>query len=325
MTQVSVIIPAYNCEAYLETAVNSVVAQTFSDWELIIINDGSKDNTLNIARNCSQKDKRITVIDQNNTGLPGAESAGINASKGEWIMFLDNDDWYEPEMIETLYRAVIKNAADCARLGYKKVFPDGKEERPLTIENEVLDKELIEKKILKPFYEETGDIYRHWSAPRWDKIFSASLLKEVFKTVDLSLTAGEDLVTNLKYLNLASKVVNVADSYFYGYRMLPKSMGKGYSKSLHEKYLYLEKTIEEVAGDRPYKAKPVLEDNFTMSLLYELKHTYGLNAAERKKIQKELIGQLHDPKRRYRLLLYEDFPGKEMIVNFYHKLRDLNR
>lgn len=320
---VTVIIPVYNDAPHIEKAMRSVMEQTETDWKLIVVNDGSQDDTGLIAHEIAKEDHRITVIDQENKGLVGAEITGYQNADSEWIMFLDSDDWYEPDMVKTLLKAVSENHADAARLGYKKVFPDGREEFPLTIVNEVLDHEMIETMILHPFFEENADIYRHWSAPRWEKIYRSSLLKEPFEKVDVKMTAGEDLALNLRFLTKAGKVVNVADSFLYAYRVLDSSMGRGYTEKMRRQYQRMQEAIELIAEEqhRPFAAREKLQDNSTMSLLYELKHTETMDKAERKAIQKQLEQQLNDPKLKYKLMLYEDFPGKAMLQSIYRKIR----
>lgn len=106
---VSVIMPVYNGEKFLSEAIESVLAQTFSDFELIIINDGSKDNSLNIIKECAKKDSRIKVIDQENKGVSSARNTGINQSEGQFVAFLDCDDVWEKEKLESQISEFNKN------------------------------------------------------------------------------------------------------------------------------------------------------------------------------------------------------------------------
>jgi len=97
---VSIVMPAYNAEIYLEQSIRSVLDQTYQNWELIIVNDGSKDKTKDIAETYVQKDKRILAINQENKRLGGARNTAIKAARGEWIAFLDSDDLWEPQKLE---------------------------------------------------------------------------------------------------------------------------------------------------------------------------------------------------------------------------------
>lgn len=96
MPQISVIIPCYNHGKYLSAALDSLIAQTFTDWEAIIVNDGSTDETDAIATKYSEHDGRIRYFSQNNSGASVARNRGVSEAQGELISFLDADDWYEP-------------------------------------------------------------------------------------------------------------------------------------------------------------------------------------------------------------------------------------
>ena len=102
--KISVIIPVYNVEKYIRQCLESVVSQSLKEIEIICINDGSTDNSLKILQEFSQKDKRITVIDKKNEGASIARNIGIEKSQGEYIYFIDSDDWIEIDAIEMLYK-----------------------------------------------------------------------------------------------------------------------------------------------------------------------------------------------------------------------------
>lgn len=112
MPRISVIVPVYNVEKYLKRCVDSILAQTFTDFELILVDDGSPDNCGKICDDYARKDKRIQVIHQENGGLSAARNVGIDwafeNSNSQWISFVDSDDWIHPRMLEELLRAAIK-------------------------------------------------------------------------------------------------------------------------------------------------------------------------------------------------------------------------
>ena len=118
MASISVIVPVYRVEAYLHRCVESVLSQTFSDFELILVDDGSPDNCGAICDEFAAKDSRITVIHQANGGLSAARNAGIDwafqQSNSEWMTFIDSDDWVHPQYLEFLYRACQEAGTDLA-------------------------------------------------------------------------------------------------------------------------------------------------------------------------------------------------------------------
>ena len=122
MKTVSVIIPVYNVEKYLPKCLESVTAQTYANLEIICVNDGSPDNSSAILEEYAKKDGRIIIINQENTGLSGARNTGIRAASGEYIVFVDSDDWIDAETVET---AVSKaENADTVMWGYVREFAD---------------------------------------------------------------------------------------------------------------------------------------------------------------------------------------------------------
>ena len=110
--KVSVIIPVYNTENYLRACLDSVVNQTLRDIEIICVNDGSTDNSLSILKEYAQKDSRIVLINQKNAGVSVARNNAIAVAKGEYLAFLDSDDWFEPDAVETAYFKISQDKTD---------------------------------------------------------------------------------------------------------------------------------------------------------------------------------------------------------------------
>lgn len=124
MAQISVIVPVYKVEPYLRRCVDSILAQTFTDFELILVDDGSPDNCGAICDEYAQKDLRVHVIHQENGGLSAARNAGIDwvfaNSDSEWLNFVDSDDWVHPQMLERLYHAALEHDVKVSICGYKE-------------------------------------------------------------------------------------------------------------------------------------------------------------------------------------------------------------
>lgn len=108
MPEISIIVPVYKVEAYLQTCIDSILAQTFQDFELILVDDGSPDNCPVICDEAARKDPRVRVRHQQNAGISAARNAGLKIAQGNWLGFVDSDDFVAPEFYETLYRAAKK-------------------------------------------------------------------------------------------------------------------------------------------------------------------------------------------------------------------------
>ena len=198
--KVSIIVPAYNVAAYLKECVDSILAQTYSDIEIVLVDDGStKDNTPQICDEYATKDSRVKVIHKVNGGLPKARETGINASTGELIYCVDADDSIEPDTLEAL-------------------VPLMTEDVDLVAAEEDSDKLMSA--------EEYGNWFLHWNAIHvWGKLYRRSVVADrwVFD-FDRSITVAEDFVTNLRCLRNLKGKVRLSSLRKYHYRQLPQSM-----------------------------------------------------------------------------------------------------
>ena len=160
---ISIIVPVYNVEKYLQQCIDSILAQTFRDFELILVDDGSPDNCPALCDAAAEKDSRIRVIHQQNGGLSAARNAGLDAARGEWIGFIDSDDLIEVDMYEAMYHAAQKYQADLAFCALQMV---DEEDRPLAsirewTELEVLDQaQAIARIASTPLHSACNKLYR---------------------------------------------------------------------------------------------------------------------------------------------------------------------
>ncbi|MBQ6222724.1 MAG: glycosyltransferase [Solobacterium sp.] len=318
---VSIVVPAYNAETYLRECLDSVLNQTFSDWELILVDDGSKDHTGDIFDEYALKDSRIRVIHQVNKGLVRATETGVNEAKQEYLMFLDADDWYEKDMVERMYSVITEQHADCVNGTYKKYTSDGKYTEPVPLQFHVYEGQEVEGQILKPFYEVNANIYRHWSAPRWDKIYRTEIVRKVCGERNRDLVYGEDLDFCLRNLAHCEKVVTTAQRG-YCYRVLDSSMAHGYSEKMLKTYEKMLQAIRDLAQEqnRPYAARGKFEDLGYVNMLYELDKE-NLTREEKAAIRKMLMNKLNDRNIRLKLWIKKDFPGKTILQKIYRKIR----
>ena len=123
--KVSIIVPVYNCEEYLDEAIKSLLNQTLKEIEIIVVNDGSRDNSLLIANKYKDIDNRVKVVSQDNQGVSVARNFGLSIAKGEYIGFIDGDDWIESDMYKTLYDVAIRDNLDLVISDFEQEL-DGK-------------------------------------------------------------------------------------------------------------------------------------------------------------------------------------------------------
>lgn len=152
MPALSIIVPVYKTEKYLPKCIDSILAQTFADFELILIDDGSPDRSGQICDEYAQKDSRIIVIHQENKGVSAARNAGLDIAKGEHIGFVDSDDWIEPEMYSAMMDAQKENDYDVTFCGIIYCNENGEQERvcKLKLIGKETKEELLSALFLKP-------------------------------------------------------------------------------------------------------------------------------------------------------------------------------
>ena len=208
---VSIIVPVYNVERYLHNCIESILNQTYKDFKLFLINDGSKDNSGQICDEYKEKDSRITVIHQSNQGQSAARNAGINQAETEWVLFVDSDDLIHPQMLEYLVRAVDEtkvNMSVCGRLQEPSVPDNFYREREFKYN--VLD---INEETLINLYK-SKDVYSecaYWLV--YPKLIKTSIAKK------LPLYEGkifEDNEISCKWLVESGKLAVIPECmYFY--------------------------------------------------------------------------------------------------------------
>lgn len=124
---ISVIVPVYNVEMFLDRCIESLLKQNYKDEEIILVDDGSTDNSGMICERWAEKDSRIIVVHQENKGLSGARNTGISKAKGDYLAFVDSDDFVEPEYLEKMYQRIVENDADIVFCNYRFTDEKGKE------------------------------------------------------------------------------------------------------------------------------------------------------------------------------------------------------
>jgi len=209
---ISVIVPIYKVEKYLGKCIESIINQTYSNLEIILVDDGSPDSCPQICDEYAKKDNRIVVIHQKNGGLSNARNSGLNIAKGEFIGFVDSDDYIANDMYESLYNAIEDSNAQISICNYNKVNEKGE-----TVEREI--KGEIEEDIKIFSREETIKEILHAKIIKsyvWQKLFK----RECFDTLRFPNGKNyEDIAISIKSLENVDKIVGINKHlYYYLYR-----------------------------------------------------------------------------------------------------------
>ena len=146
--QISIIVPVYNVEKYLSRCLDSILSQTFSDFEILLINDGSTDNSGGICDKYAKKDKRIRVFHKNNEGVNRARNTGLDNAKGDWITFVDSDDWIDKDMYYKLYNEAILSEADIIMCDFYIYYNQNSKDLIKSVSTESSKEDIIKNYIL---------------------------------------------------------------------------------------------------------------------------------------------------------------------------------
>lgn len=239
----SVIVPIYNIEPYLRECVDSILAQTFADFELILVDDGSPDGCGKICDMYAEADRRVQVIHKTNGGLVSARQAGIRRAVGHYIVHVDGDDWISPVMLERAKTIIEETDADVVSFSFHQVSES--------------ESRICHERLPEGFYE--GQKLRDSVYPRilmdkdmqpmsyslWGKALRRSLVTEPQLSVPVDIALGEDLACMAPvYMKMESLFISWQPVYYYRYR--ETSMSQGFKTGLFGQFLRVARLLDEM-------------------------------------------------------------------------------
>ncbi len=229
---VSVIVPIYNAEIYLERCINSIINQTYQNLEIILVDDGSTDNSSETCDKFQQRDSRIRVIHKENGGVVSARRAGIQSARGIYVAYLDSDDWIESDMYEELVCQIVQNNADIVTSGLYRDYPNSTIKEFDNLSEGVYDLKRIERDIL-PVLMYTGIFYKAGVNIHFcNKLFKREIALQNQQKIDNNVRIGDDAAFIYPCVMDAEKIV-ITHKCFYHYCIRQDSMmGTGYQKEL---------------------------------------------------------------------------------------------
>jgi len=284
-TLVSIVVPAYNISSDLPRCLDSLIAQTYQNLEIIVVNDGSTDDTAKIIDAYAARDSRIKAIHKENGGVTSARLRGVKEATGDWIGFVDGDDIIEPDMYERLMANAVKHGADISHCGYRMVFPSGKVD----------------------YYYNTGRIVEQDNVKGlWDlieggfiepglvcKLYRRELFEGLSDWMDTSIRINEDLLMNFYLFRQARKSV-FEDICPYHYVLRP---GSAATSKLNEHKLWDPLRVTRILlAEAPEEVEPIVHQKLVRMLIGGSSMGFGdqkdLIAPYRKEARKELRSRL---------------------------------
>ncbi len=213
---ISVVVPVYNVEAYIRECLDSVIHQSYRDIEIIVVDDGSSDNSLSICQDLAREDNRITVIHQDNRGVVSARQTGIDAAHGDYVGFVDGDDWIDSDMYEYMIDHI--GDADLISVGCFWEEDKGKIKRKV---DEFTPGEYRGESLKciysSMIYDEECKLFEKFTPYMVNKLYSLDAFRRIYCKLDRKLDYAEDAVLNYMYILDCSAVV-LSDYCFYHYR-----------------------------------------------------------------------------------------------------------
>lgn len=269
MPKVTVIIPVYNSEKYIGRCLDSVLNQTYKDFEILIVNDGSKDNSQKIIDSYNEKySHKIISIEQENKGVAITRNESIKKANGKYIMFIDNDDYLDSDYIETFVKNIEADDYDIVLGGYRRPTETGKIIKKLQLKNEEWSKFMI-------------------TAP-WAKIYKKQYLIKNNITF-LSTNLGEDVYFNLKAMLMSNKI-KIIDYIGYNWFYNTKSVSNTIQKNITQLQVYelLNSIYDELNSCN------LLENNKEIIEAYFIRYVVWLLSFSTKKLEYNVISKEYD-------------------------------
>lgn len=295
---VSIIIPVYNAEKYLGYCLNSIASQTYRNLEIILVNDGSTDDSLKICNNYAFLDSRIRVIDIPNAGVSNARNVGLKAATGEYIEFADADDVLNPQMVETLVDKMDTYQSDLVICGFEMVSLNSNQQPQdiIHFNSASLGEECVYTQQL--FFEKLSCILWRTSLLEcpWNKMFRKDIIRNYNLQFPIDKSLGEDFCFNIDYFAYVNKVVILSDELYYYMQINQTALTRKFQANYFEDQLYLIKKFDNVVRKNIKLSKQervYLAEYMVAKTIQSIRHLFdensGLASAQRKARIAEII------------------------------------
>lgn len=243
----SIVVPVYNSEKYLEKCLDTIINQTYKNLEIILVDDGSSDNSKEIIKEYMKKDPRIIGLFQENKGVSTARNLGIKNSTGDYITFVDSDDWLELNMYDQIIQNAIESICDIVLYSYiREINSSTKLNEILPFKSEeLLDKDRIYNDLILNLISYEDETKESIMGAIWRCVFKSELIKSNNICFDTEMYYAEDLLFCLNAFNQSS-LISIINKPFYHYRINETSITAQYKNNHFERQLLVYNKIREV-------------------------------------------------------------------------------
>ena len=256
--KISVIVPVYNVEKYLRQCVDSILVQTFTDFELLLIDDGSTDSSGKLCDEYAEKDARIKVLHQKNGGVGSARNLGLNQAQGEWVCFVDSDDWLDRNCYSALMAETY--VADLTYFGCCCCYMDGSRTAYIPYDSYSTDRNQIEQRLYELKCNQQCFEYLGYT---WNKLFKKDIIDRHKIRFIENLTVREDEMFTLSYARYIGSI-RIKSCVLYNYRVI--STGLTHAMKSAAEYLLLAENLWNVLSS--YRNEKLIQSEYGAILNY---------------------------------------------------------
>ena len=236
--KVSIIIPVYNVERYLDRCVESVLRQTYPDFEVLLIDDGSTDHSGTLCDQWAEKDPRVRVTHKENRGVSAARNIGLDSANGEYIAFVDSDDYIAADMVQKLYHALKANHADLSICRFYFADENGDPLPDKNLDSPIIDEVLSGYEAIQKLVEEHGWYYH----VVWNKLYRRSLFSEI--RFPEGIICGEDAYIAHRLFGNCTRVASIRDAcYYYTQRAESVTHRRSFQTLLNDTGSFLDRAV----------------------------------------------------------------------------------
>lgn len=237
MYKYSIIVPVYNAEEYLPACLDSILVQNYKNFEVILVNDGSKDRSLEICENYKKRDNRIVVINKENGGSTSSRKAGAKISSGDYIICIDSDDFIEMDYFSHVNELLNLNKVDVICFGYDSYYGNRTVRNINDCNEGIYEKETYEIFVKSFIYnkEKNGMNTGNLIYSLWSKVIRRDLFVDAQNSIEDKLVIGEDMLCIAKVLHSAKSLMVKNESYYF-YRVLDSSIMRNFQLKKFEQF-----------------------------------------------------------------------------------------
>ncbi|WP_088041613.1 glycosyltransferase [Bacillus sp. EAC] len=305
--KVSIIVTIYQVEKYLERCIQSILNQTFKDFELILVDNGSTDGSTEICDKYKKKDARIKFVKKNYGSISSGRNFGLSFATGEFIQFIDSDDWIDSEMLQKMYDSCIQSNSDLITCGYRKMYLNENNEEYF-VKCVVDDQTYSKSEFLSVCAKYCQNFILYFV---WNKLYRAEIIKNNGIWFDESITRSEDILFNLEYIKCAESFSFIKEPFYVYNRSNVNSITKSFQiKDVAIQNMTYDRIRDYLNEQGVYHSNEMyLEHQYAVTMFSLVAQAYITSVEVPKKVRLDYIKSILDDRWTQKALRYFSYSG----------------